>query len=224
MEIVTKCGIGLVHESRPENQIKHYNLTEDYISSSVEKSLKNLHTDYLDLLLIHRPDPLMNYMEIADTFMKLKMEGKINYAGVSNFTPSQIRALQNKMDFPIITNQVQFSPLHLDPLSDGTFDLAQQLNFTPMIWSPYAGGKIFHDESQRSQRVRKTLHELAEKYDAAVDQIIISWVRKHPLKPIVILGTGNRDRIRGAADALEIELERQDWFKLLKASQGVDVP
>lgn len=224
MEIVTKCGISLVHENRPENRIKHYNLTEAYISSSVEKSLKNLHTDYLDLLLIHRPDPLMNYTELADTFMKLKVEEKINYAGVSNFTPYQIRALQSKMDIPLITNQVQFSPLHLNPLSDGTFDLAQQLNFSPMIWSPYAGGKVFHDESERSQRVRKTLHELAEKYDAAVDQMIISWIRKHPLKPIVILGTGNRDRIRGAADALEIELERQDWFKLLKASRGVDVP
>jgi len=224
MEIVSKCGICLVNDKRPENHIKHYNTTEEYIYNSVERSLKNLQTDYLDLLLIHRPDPLMDYTELADTLMKLKMDEKILHAGVSNFSVSQFDALQSKLDIPLVTNQVQWSPLHLDPLFDGTFDQAQQVNASPMIWSPYAGGNIFHDHSERTNRIRGTLHKLSEKYSAAVDQIILAWLKRHPVNAVIILGTGNRDRIAGAVDAMEIELSRQDWFKILKASQGFDVP
>lgn len=223
MQLVSKTGICLTTDNRPEHKIQHYNTSKSYINASVERSLKELRAETLDLLLIHRPDPLMDCTELADTFSGLIDRGLIRSAGVSNFTPSQFEMLQSRMDDPLHTNQVECSLLHTDPIYDGTFDQAQEFSFRPMIWSPFAGGRLFHEESDAARRLRSVLHELAEKYSAGTDQIALSWLHALPCKPVTVIGTGRIDRARAAADAVQIELDKQDWFRLLKASRGHDV-
>lgn len=223
MELVSKCGICLISEARPENRVQHYNTTSDYIRMSVERSLKKLHTEYLDLILIHRPDPLMNATEMADSFSQLLDEGKVKYVGVSNFSPSQFELFQSQLEAALVTNQVECSLLHLDPIYDGTFDQAQKMNRSPMIWSPFAGGRIFtgHD---RAQEVRRCCEEFAEKYSASVDQIALSWLFELPCNPQAVIGTGNPDRMESAAKAVDISIEREDWYRLLEVANGHPVP
>jgi len=223
IELISKCGICLTTENRPENRIKHYNTTAEYIQKSVDRTLRNLNSEYVDLLLIHRPDPLMDSSEVADCLMSLIESGKVNYVGVSNFTPSQFDLLQSKLDVPLVTNQIEYSLMHIQPIYDGTFNQAQKMEYMPMIWSPFAGGRIFHEHSDLAGRIRHTLHHLSEKYDASTDQIALSWILRNPANPIPILGTGNRDRIVSVVNSMKLQLERQDWFELLRAVRGHDV-
>ena len=224
MELVSKCGICLVTENRPDHRIQHYNTTAAHIRKSVENSLKNLQTELLDLVLIHRPDPLMNASEMTEIFMTLIKEGKIKHVGVSNFTDSQFELFQSKLDVPLVTNQVECSLLHPDPIYDGTFDQAQKFNASPMIWSPFAGGKLFTGKSPQAQRVRSALDELAKKYDATSDQLALAWLLALPCRPQPVSGTGKKERLTSAAEATGLELDRQDWYKLLEASNGEPVP
>jgi predicted oxidoreductase len=224
MELVTKCGICLTTGNRPNYNVQHYNTTADHIRKSVERSLRKLQTDVLDLVLIHRPDPLMNGAEMADIFMKLIEENKIKHVGVSNFTVSQAEMFQSNLDIPLATNQVECSLLQPNPVYDGVFDQAQKWNSSPMIWSPFAGGGLFTDTDERSRRIRSLLSELSEKYSATPGQIALSWLLKLPCNPQPVLGTGKTDRVAEAAGALEITLARQDWFRLLEASNGHPVP
>src|SRR6476661_5026523 len=139
MEIVTKCGI--VCPSDLVN-VKHYDLSQAYIEKRVAESLAALKTDYIDVLLIHRPSPLMDATQVSNAFKSLKQKGQVKHFGVSNFSPSQFRLLQSKLDFPLVTNQVEFSPLEMTVLENGTLEQAQELQFSPMIWSPLAGGRL----------------------------------------------------------------------------------
>lgn len=224
IELVSKCDICLVCDDRPHNNINHYNTSPNHIISSVEQSLKNLNTDYLDLVLLHRPDPLMNADATADAFTKLMKQGKINHIGVSNYTPSQIDLLQSRLDYPIVTNQVECSLHHTDPVFDGTFDQAQQYQTAPMFWSPFSGGKLFTSDDEQSQRIHHAIDSLKEKYEASTSQIALAWLLRLPCNGVPIMGTGKIGRLEEAADSTSIELERQDWFKLLVASQGHPVP
>lgn len=224
MELVSKCGICLPVESRPKHWIQHYNTTGNHIRQSVENSLKNLHTDYLDLILIHRPDPLMDASEMADAFMGLIEEEKVRYVGVSNFTPSQFQLFQSVMDIPLVTNQIECSLLHTDPVYDGTLDQAQELGTSPMIWSPFAGGTLFTGSGEKEKRVRTAADQLCDKYDASIDQIALAWLLFLPSRPLPVLGTGKKNRLSSAIQALSLELERQDWYLLLEASNGHPVP
>lgn len=224
IEIVSKCGICLPVESRPEHKLQHYNTTAEHIRKSTENSLKQLHTDYLDLILIHRPDPLMDASEMADIFMQLREEGKIKHVGVSNFTTSQFQLFQSKLDMPLVTNQLECSLLHTDAIYDGTFDQCQEYEISPMLWSPFAGGKLFTGDGKRIKRIRKVGKKLCNKYDIEFDQLALAWCLRLPSNPLAVLGTGKKARIRKAAKALDVRLDRQDWFKLLEASQGEPVP
>lgn len=224
MELVTKCGICLTTKNRPNHHVQHYNTSAGYIRTSVERSLKKLQTDFLDLVLIHRPDPLMDASEMADAFMQLIDEKKIKHVGVSNFTVSQFTMFQSKLDVPLVTNQVECSLFHTYPIYDGVFDQAQERNFSPMVWSPFAGGRLFTDSDDRATRVRALLSDLSEKYNATPGQIALAWILKLPCKAQPVLGTGKADRITEATGALEINLDRQDWFRLLEATSGNPVP
>lgn len=224
IELVSKCDVCITCNSRPENHINHYNTSPEYIRQSVERSLRNLSTDHLDLLLLHRPDPLMNADHTAGALAELQTEGKIKHIGVSNFTPSQVSLLQSRLDAPLVTNQVECSLLHIEPLFDGTFDQAQEMRSRPMVWSPFAGGRLFAGTGERSRRVKEAIEPLKEKYSATAGQIALAWLLALPCKPQPVIGTGKADRIREAAGAVAIELDRQDWFTLLVASQGHPVP
>jgi predicted oxidoreductase len=226
MQIVTKCDIKFPSERRPGVYIPHYDTTRDHIIASAENSLRNFNTDYLDVLLIHRPDPLMNPDEIAEAFGALRQAGKVRYFGVSNFTPSQFTMLASRWGEPLVTNQIEFSVVQLDPLYDGTLDLCQRERVTAMAWSPLAGGRLFAENGdERSRRVRAALEQVAEAIGAqAVDQVVVAWLLTHPAMVLPVLGTGNLDRLRLSAEAEALTLDRQQWFTILKASHGHDVP
>jgi len=222
MRITTKCGIKLVSENRPSHQVKSYDLTPEHIVNSVEKSLTSLQTDYLDVLLLHRPDYLFNPYEIAEVFTKLKKEGKVVTFGVSNFSPSQFDLL-NSMT-PLVTNQVEISLLHRNAFEDGTLDQCQKRNVIPSAWSPLGGGLLFGESSdEKIQAIQKVLATLSEKYNVGADQILYAWLRKHPAGIIPVLGTSKIERIQAAQKALNISLTHEEWYQLWEASLGREI-
>lgn len=223
MQLVTKCGIKLVSPNRPEHRLKTYDTSRAHIVASVEMSLKNLKTDYLDALLLHRPNPLMNADEIAEAFLSLRTAGKVLEFGVSNFTPSQVLLLQSRLPFKLITNQIEFSVLHLAPMVDGTLDQAQERSMPPMAWSPLAGGRLF-GEGEQAWRIRSELSTIASELGASPEQVAIAWILKHPSKPMPILGSGKVERLKDLAEADSLALSDEHWFRILRASTGADVP
>lgn len=224
IELVTKCDIVFQSPQRPQYNFHYYDTTKKHIIESVNNSLENFGTDYIDILLIHRPDPLMNADETAEALTQVVNEGKVKHVGVSNFTPSHFNLLQSRLNYPVVTNQVEFSVMYMQPMEDGTFDQAQQLRRSPMIWSPLGGGRIFTEDSEQANRLRDELNKQAEKYNVAIDQIALAWVMMHPSKPVTVIGTGNIDRIKGAAGSVDIKLSREDWFRIWTASKGHEVP
>ncbi len=223
MQIVTKCGIKLITPNRPSHKVKSYDTSKKHILWSVENSLKELNTDYIDLLLIHRPSPLMNADEIAEIFQRLKKEGKVLHFGVSNFTPSQFKLLENRVD--LVTNQIELHLMRPKPFFDGTLDLCQRLRTAPMAWSPLTSGKIFKDlDSKPVRRIIAAAGDMLEKYNIELDQLLLAWLLKHPANIIPVLGTAREERIKAAVDALEIDITREEWFTLWEASLGKEVP
>jgi len=222
MQLITKCGIRMVTANRPAHQIKSYDLSASHIRASVENSLHNLHTDYLDLLLLHRPDPLMDPDQIAEVFTLLQQEGKVLHFGVSNFSPSQTQMILDR--FPIRINQVEISILYLDPFLDGTLDMCITKKIIPMGWSPLGGGNIFAAlDDERNKRIIAVASMLAQKYDVGPDQILLAWLLKHPAGIVPVLGTSKLHRIAAALQATQIDLEREEWFLLWRASMGREV-
>lgn len=219
MQLISKCGIQLISENR-NNTIKHYNYSKDYIIWSVENSLKNLQTDFLDVLLLHRPSPLMQADEIAEAVSKLKAEGKIIDFGLSNFTSSQTELMRQKIE--ISYNQVQFSATHYEAMVDGSFDYMQTHNIRPMSWNPL--GTVFREDIEQTRRLKKILVKLVEKYQVGSDTLLLSWILQHPSKVIPIAGTVNVARIQSLMKAVDLQLEKEDWFAVWSESMGRDVP
>lgn len=219
IQLISKCGIQYVCERRP-NKVKHYNYSKEYIVWSVEESLKNLKTDYLDLLLLHRPSPLMHPEEIATAIDTLKQHGKIKGFGVSNFTTSQMALLSKDLDVSV--NQIEFSLTHHKAMHDGTLDYMMTNNIKPMAWSPL--GCVFKDDTEQTKRIHSQLEELMDKYHATKDQLLLAWILKHPSGTIPVVGTTNKERITKAMKATTIDLELEDWFAILVACQGYKVP
>jgi predicted oxidoreductase len=219
IQLISKCGIVYTSPKRP-TKIKHYNYSRDYIIKSVENSLKNLATDYLDLLLLHRPSPLMEPNEIMEAIAKLGQEGKIKSFGVSNFTTSQVELITSEV--PVEVNQIEFSLTHNLALFDGTLDQMMVKKMTPMAWSPL--GEVFKNDTEQTRRIHECLGSLLDKYSASEDQLLLAWILKHPANIHPVVGTTNQTRIKEANNALQINLELEDWFSILVASQGHKVP
>lgn len=176
MQLVSKCGIQLISAARPGHRVKAYDSSATHIERSVEQSLRALRTDYLDTLLLHRPDPLLDADDVAKSFQRLHQAGKVLTFGVSNFTPMQFALLHSRI--PLLTNQVECSPMQLAPLHDGTFDQAQQLRLAPMIWSPLAGGKIFTSDAPAAGRVRAVLTAIAARFEVTVATLAYAWLAR----------------------------------------------
>lgn len=224
LQLVTKCGIQLLSSRFPQRRVKHYDTSAAHIERSVENSLKRLHTDRIELLLVHRPDPLLDADELATAFEHLRQSGKVLHFGVSNFTPAQFELLQSRLDRPLVTNQVEINPLNTGVLWDGTLDQLQMLRRQPMAWSCLAGGLIFGTDAGPAHRVRLALEQVAQELDAGADQAAYAWVLKLPSRPIPILGSGNIDRARSTLAAGALELSREQWFRILEASTTAEVP
>lgn len=223
MQLITKCGIRRFTPNRPEHAISSYDTSKKHILTSTERSLKNLHTDYIDLLLIHRPEPLMNPIEIAEAFTQLKKEGKILHFGVSNFTPSQMDMMVKAFDVEF--NQLEVSVLHLDPFHDGSLDKCIEHTIRPMSWGPMGSGKLHtDDDDKRNIRVVAVANLLAEKHNATVDQILLAFLFKHPSRIIPVIGSTKIERLKLAYDAAKINIAREEWFMLWRASKGHEIP
>jgi predicted oxidoreductase len=220
IQLISKCGIQHKNKNRSQNSVGHYEYSKSYIIWSVEQSLQNLQTDYLDLLLLHRPSPLMQANEINEAVEKLKSEGKILDFGVSNFTPSQTDLIQTKTK--INYNQIEFSITHIDPMLDGSLDHMQTNQITPMCWSPL--GTVFRKDDEQSQRIKKLTTSLSLKYNVADDIILLAWILKHPSGILPVCGTSDKTRIANLMQATTFEMELQDWFALWIASTGNPVP
>ena len=221
LQLVSKCGIKLVAPARPGHQVKHYDSSAAHVRASVDQSLQALRTDHLDLLLIHRPDALTDFDELADTFERLRREGKVRCFGVSNFAPQQLAPLHRRI--ALATHQVELSPLHLDPLHDGVLDQCQDLGLRPMIWSPLAGGRLFTSDEATAQRLRHTLQALAQELGVSLTTLVIAWVLRHPSQPLPILGSRRIEVARDAMAALALRLDAQQWWRVWTAAAGHEV-
>lgn len=220
VQFISKCGIQYIAESRPENRIKHYDYSKEYIISSVENSLKNLQTDYLDIFLLHRPSPLMRANEIAEAVEKLKADGKILSFGVSNFTASQTALIQSKTE--VSFNQIQFSATHHDAMLDGSLDFMELHKIQPMAWNPL--GVAFRENTDQTFRLRQLLAKLVEKYGVGADIILLAWVKQHPANILPVAGTINVSRIQQLMKAQTLVLDTQDWFAIWAEPMGHRVP
>lgn len=225
LQIISKCGIYVPCGFHPERKTAFYNLTAERIVKSAEKSLRFLGADYLDVLLVHRPDWLSSIDETAEGLNRLLKAGKIRSAGVSNYSVSQFDALNSRMAQPLVTNQVEFSLLHMEPIYDGVFDHAQQHRYRPMAWSPLARALLFDATHDASRRIQEVCAALAPKYgNATVDQLAYAWILNHPVGAVAVIGTHKVERIRAAAASVEIQLDREDWYALWTAAKGFPVP
>lgn len=227
IQIISKTGIVLLSDKHPQIYVKHYNTSKKHIIKSVEKTLRDLRTDYIDVLLIHRPDPLMKPDEISEAFEYLKDKGMVLSFGVSNFKHQHMSLFKEKVSEPILYNQVEISLWNVDSLFDGTLDYCQEKDILPMAWSPVAGGRFFKEEDRQEKRILRiynALVEVAKNHSTTPEHIAYAWLYKHPSKIFPVVGSGRFERIKIAVEALDIELDRQEWFYLLKASRGYDVP
>ncbi len=219
IEIISKCGIQYVSDNR-NNSVKHYNYSKDYIIWSAENSIKLLNADYLDLLLLHRPSPLMHPDEISEAISNLKSRGLIKSFGVSNFTPSQMTLLAKNLNIDV--NQIEFSLTQHTAMHNGLLDHMMTHDVKPMAWSPL--GSVFREDTEQTRRIHKQLGALLDKYNATEDQLLLAWILKHPAEIHPVIGTTTKTRLTDAAKAETINLELEDWFKILVACQGHKVP
>jgi predicted oxidoreductase len=221
IQLVTKCGIRL-RSAQHGYRVNYYDASAAYVRTQVEQSLRNLHTDELDLVLVHRPDYLMDAATLADTFTALTAEGKVKHWGVSNHSVGQFALLHQH--YPLLTNQVELSPLQMGALDDGTLDQAQQLGLRPMIWSPLAGGQLFDGDTQQALRVRAEMAAISARYEISLTTLAMAWVLRHPSRPHPITGTQRSEGLRDAVRALDVRLDAEDWYAIWTASKGHPVP
>lgn len=229
--IATKCGIRF--DGDPESASPHrYDFSKEHILWSCEQSLKRLKTDYIDIYQLHRPDVLMNPSEVAGAFEELHKQGKVKYFGVSNFLPSFVSLLQKFLKAPLVVNQIEVHLGRLDPIVDGTLDQCIAEKITPLSWSPLGGGFLGagavvperHPRRQVMQKLVTVLDETAQKYGVSRTVMALAWLLKHPSGIIPIVGSSKPEHIREAAKADNVDVNREDWYRLYVAARGEKLP
>jgi len=225
LEIVTKAGIYVPCPQHPERRTAHYNATGPRLSQSLEKSLRLLGTDHVELFLVHRPDWLTRADDTAAGLNQLLRSGKIRSAGVSNYSASQFDLLNTQMEQPLVTNQIEFHLLNPEPINDGTLHQCEKLGVLPMAWSPLAGGRLFDPSQPAASRLAAAVKNMSARYHGAtLEQLAYAWIMAHPSGPLPVIGTNKLERIQSAAKADDIVLEREDWYALWEAAQGRKIP
>lgn len=218
IEVVTKCDIVAPIGEYADVRVKYYDTSETYIRHRVEKSLTRMAIDVIDLLLIHRPDPLMDHRETGAVLDALVAEGKVRAVGVSNFRPWDWSLLQSAMQTPLVTNQIELSVLCHERFVNGDVAHLQELGVPPMAWSPLAGGGIFG-----ANEVRPVLERMGAEQGVGLDAVAVAWLLKHPCGILPVLGTNNLERIGKISDALKVEMSRVDWYEIYTAALGREV-
>jgi predicted oxidoreductase len=229
--IATKCGIRPAGDPRPGSPGR-YDFSAKHILKACEQSLKRLGIETIDVYMLHRPDWLANPEEIAAAFSKLKAAGKVRYFGVSNFRPTLLTAVQATCPMPLVVHQVEISLAKLDAFTDGTLDQCLIERITPMAWSPLAGGAIGsgpgrllpHQKDYQPGRFLPALDAIAKERGTSRVAVALAWLLRHPSKIQPIIGSINPERIREAAKAAELELTREEWYRLLIAARGEPLP
>lgn len=224
IELITKCGIQFPSRQRPGVRNKHYNTSSEHIRLSVDNSLRNFGTDYIDLLLIHRPDPRMDFEDTADGLESVVQSGKVRAVGVSNFLPWQFDTLSEYLNIPLVTNQIEFSVLQQQALYDGTIAQSQLLGFPITAWSPLGGGALFTGTDSKSVRLRECLKQIGEPLGYSVAQTALSWILQHPAQILPVIGSNNVDRIKEYAEAQYMDWDLQDWYQVVEACEGKEIP
>ena len=222
MQIISKCGI--IYKSETA-RVKYYDYSRKHIKEQVEKSLNYMGIDCLDTLLLHRPSPFMDSEEISRAFEELKKEGKVRTFGVSNFLPDEFRLLKSYLTVPLITNQVELSPLRMGNLENGVINLCMEERIHPMLWSPLAGGRIFTGQGEEETRLRQVLEIIREELGAKdIDQAAFAWLFSHPAGLIPITGSGEIALAERPVKALKYRLTPEQWFMIWTAVKGHKVP
>ena len=221
IEIVSKADIALISDKFPERRTKHYDTGRAHIMASVDASLAEMGLDYLDLLLIHRPDPLMDHRETGAVLDELVTTGKVRAVGVSNFRLFDWTLLQSAMRTPLVTNQIELNLLNSEPLRNGDVAFLQERDIPPMAWSPLAGGALFETSKQP---ILNRLNEIGADQGVDATAVAIAWLLHHPAKIIPVLGTNNLERISRISDATKVSLDRETWFELYELGNGTEVP
>lgn len=225
LELVTKAGIYVPCQYHPERRTAHYNATGARLVTSLDKSLRWLGTDRIELFLVHRPDWLTPAADTASGLNQLLRAGKIRAAGVSNYSAAQFDLLNAQMERPLATNQLEFHLLRMEPIHDGTFHQCEKLGVRPMAWSPLAGGRLFDQTNEAAVRLAAAAAKMAARYNGApLEQLAYAWIMAHPSQPLPVIGTNKPERLRSAAHADAITLEREDWYALWEAAQGRRIP
>lgn len=229
--IATKCGIRKPGEPTVDAPYR-YDFSADYITWSCEQSLRRLGIETIDIYQLHRPDWLMNPGEVAQAFAKLRQQGKVREFGVSNFSATQLRALHHACGSPLVVNQVEISLAKLDAFTDGTLDQCLWGRISPMAWSPLAGGLLGDgakrllpsQEGYRTTPINDALDDIAKAKQTNRTAVALAWLMKHPSHIIPIIGSANPQRIRDAAKADQVELSREEWYRLLEVARGERLP
>lgn len=224
IKLISKCGIKLLSDKFPERSIKHYEFSAEAIINSVNQSLQNLNTDYLDVLLLHRPSPLADPNEVSEAFDKLKTAGKVLHFGVSNYSIEQFNLLESRVNVPLEFNQIEISPYNLTAIETDLLNFMMRKNIMPMAWSPFGGGKISNPTDEKGVQILKQLTAISEELNLKdIDSVLYAWLFKHPARIVPIIGTGNLERAKLAIKAQNIELTTEQWFRIYTASLGCDV-
>lgn len=224
IRLVTKCGVMKISDKRPANRVKHYSTDPRHIRESLETSLRLLGREAIDLLLVHRPDLLMDYAELGGVLDSLIEQGKALRIGVSNFTPSQFSALRRHMRHPLATNQIRFNVMHTEPLFDGTIDQAGELGWRPMAYAPFESGRLLGEADPTARALREAFARIQADYPFGENGVPVSWIHSHPTRPHIVVATRHLHKIREMAEAARNPLDRQHWYELLEISRGFPVP
>lgn len=227
IEIVTKTDIMLLSSQWPQTRVKHYDTTPAHVTASVERSLQRLGVERIDLLLIHRPDPLCDATALGQCLDRLITSGKVAGVGVSNFMPWDVDLLQSRMQHVLQTNQIELGLLHTAPFVNGQLAHAQQHRMPVMAWSPLGGGRLFTHVAQpgtAAARLARKLHALAQSFGVEASAVAVAWLMHHPAQVLPIMGSNQRTRMAQFAQATQVVLDRQTWFELYELANGHEVP
>lgn len=220
MEIVTKCDIVAPAGRYADKTVKYYDTSRAHIEKSVETSLADMGVETIDLLLIHRPDPLMDHHETGGALDDLVKSGKVKSVGVSNFRPWDWELLQSAMSTQLVTNQIEISLKEISPFTNGDLAFHQRLGTRLMAWSPLGGGALIAERG----RLGAVLDEVAGDHGVDRSAVAIAFLLAHPAQLLPVLGTNNPDRIARISDALKVNLDRETWYRLYEAALGQEVP
>jgi predicted oxidoreductase len=221
VELVTKCDIIAPVGRYADRRVKYYDTSAHHITASVEMSLQAMGTDRIDLLLIHRPDPLMHHEETGRALDTLVAAGKVRAVGVSNFLRHDWSLLQSAMETPLATNQIELSVLHHAPFTNGEVAWMQERDVPIMAWSPLAGGRLFGPEGAA---VHAVLARIGAEQGTTPEAVAVAWLLRHPARILPVMGTNSLSRIATLADATRVTLDRQSWFEIYTAALGHEVP